>query len=116
MSSFYGGGAGSGSAGSGGTSGVGIANIEINEKYHLIVYLTDGTKKDLGRVRGTTFTPAIVDGILSWANDEGLANPESFDFNSLNTEDEGEMWFPVDEVTDEDQPSNSDEAQYWERI
>lgn len=115
MSSFYGGGAGSGSAGSGGTSGVGIANIEINANHHLIVYLTDGSKKDLGRVRGATFTPAIVDGILSWANDAGLENPESFDFNSF-IEDEGEMWFPVDETTDEDQPSGGTDIQYWERI
>lgn len=115
MSSFYGGGAGSGSAGSGGTSGVGIANIEINANHHLIVYLTDGSRKDLGRVRGATFTPAIVDGILSWANDAGLKNPESFDFNSL-IENEGEMWFPVDETTDEDQPSGGTDIQYWERI
>ena len=113
MSSFYGGGAGSG-AGSGGTSGVGIANIEINTNHHLIVYLTDGSRKDLGRVRGATFTPAIIDGILSWANDAGLENPESFDFNSL-IENEGEMWFPVDETTDEDHPTGSD-INYWERI
>ena len=112
MASFYGGGAGS-SSGSG-TSDVGIANIEINANHHLIVYLTDGTRKDLGRVRGATFTPAIVNGILSWANDAGLDNPESFDFNSL-LEDEGEMWFPVDETTDEEQPSDSD-INYWERI
>lgn len=112
MASFYGGGAGS-SAGSG-TSGVGIANIEINANHHLIVYLTDGTRKDLGRVRGATFTPSIIDGILSWANDAGLDNPESFDFNSL-IEDEGEMWFPVGDITDEEQPNDSD-MNYWERI
>lgn len=115
MSSFYGGGAGSG-AGSGGASGVGIANIEINANHHLIVYLTDGSRKDLGRVRGATFTPAIVDGILSWANDAGLENPESFDFNSL-FEDEGEMWFPVNEnAPDEDQPDEDSDITYWERI
>lgn len=114
MSSFYGGGAGSG-AGSGGTSGVGIANIEINANHHLVVYLTDGSRKDLGRVRGATFTPAIVNGVLKWANDAGLDNPESFDFNSL-MENEGEMWFPVDESTDEDQPETGSEANYWERI
>ena len=114
MSSFYGGGAGSG-AGSGGTSGVGIANIEINANHHLIVYLTDGSRKDLGRVRGATFTPAIVNGVLKWANDAGLDNPESFDFNSL-IEDEGEMWFPVDESTDEDQPVENSDLNYWERI
>ena len=113
MASFYGGGAGS-SSGSG-TSGVGIANIEINANHHLIVYLTDGARKDLGRVRGATFTPAIVDGILSWANDAGLDNPESFDFNSL-LEGEGEMWFPVDESTDEDQPETGSDIHYWERI
>lgn len=115
MSSFYGGGAGSG-AGSGGTSGVGIANIEINANHHLIVYLTDGSRKDLGRVRGATFTPAIIDGILSWANDAGLDNPESFDFNSL-IEDEGEMWFPVNEnAPDEDQPGDDSDITYWEHI
>ena len=114
MSSFYGGGAGSG-GGSGGTSGVGIANIDINANHHFIVYLTDGERKDLGRVRGATFTPAIVDGILKWANDAGLENPESFDFNSL-IENEGEMWFPVDESTDEDQPETGSDVNYWERI
>lgn len=114
MSSFYGGGAGTGT-GSGGTSGVGIANIEINANHHLIVYLTDGSKKDLGRVRGATFTPAIINGILSWANDAGLENPESFDFNSL-IEDEGEMWFPVNESTEEDQPTENLDINYWERI
>lgn len=114
MSSFYGGGAGSG-AGSGGTSGVGIANIEINANHHLVVFLTDGTRKDLGRVRGATFTPAIVNGVLKWANDAGLDNPESFDFNAL-LEDQGEMWFPVDESTDEDQPETGSDIHYWERI
>lgn len=114
MSSFYGGGVGTGT-GSGGTSGVGIANIEINANHHLIVFLTDGSRKDLGRVRGATFTPAIVNGILSWANDAGLENPESFDFNSL-MEDQGEMWFPVDEETGEDYPSGSADINYWERI
>ena len=114
MSSFYGGGAGSG-AGSGGTSGIGIANIEINANHHLIVYLTDGVRKDLGRVRGATFTPAIIDGILSWANDAGLENPESFDFNSL-IEDGGEMWFPVNESTDEEHPDTEPQINYWERI
>ena len=99
MSSFYGG--GSAGASSGGASGVGIANIEINARHHLIVYLTDGVRKDLGRVRGATFTPAIIDGVLKWANDAGLDNPESFDFNSL-IEGGGEMWFPVDESTEED--------------
>ena len=114
MSSFYGGGVGPG-AGSGGTSGVGIANIEINANHHLVVYLTDGSRKDLGRVRGATFTPAIVNGVLKWANDAGLDNPESFDFNSL-IEDQGEMWFPVDESTDEDQPVENSDLNYWERI
>lgn len=114
MSSFYGGGAGSG-AGSGGTSGVGIANIEINANHHLIVYLTDGSRKDLGRVRGATFTPAIINGILSWANDAGLENPESFNFNSL-IEDEGEMWFPVEESTEEDHPIENPDINHWERI
>ena len=66
MSSFYGGVAIN--SGSGGGSG-GIANIEINNERHLIIYLTDGAKKDLGIIDGATFTPSVVDGILSWAND-----------------------------------------------
>lgn len=113
MASFYGG--GGAAVGSGGTSGVGIANIEINANHHLIVFLTDGTRKDLGRVRGATFTPAIIDGILSWANDAGLENPETFDFNSL-IEDEGEMWFPVGDNSDEETPSDDENYNSWERI
>lgn len=111
MASFYGG--GGIVTGSSGTPGVGIANIEINTNRHLIVYLTDGTRKDLGRVQGATFTPILIDGILSWANDAGLENPESFDFNAL-LEDKGEMWFPVNETTNED-ISGSD-VKYWEQI
>lgn len=113
MASFYGG--GGAAASSGGTSGVGIANIEINANHHLIVFLTDGTRKDLGRVRGATFTPAIIDGILSWANDAGLENPEAFDFNSL-IEDEGEMWFPVNSDHEEEIPSDDENYNTWERI
>ena len=100
MASFYGGGGAAAGSGSG-TSGVGISNIEINAKHHLIVFLTDGTRKDLGRVRGATFTPEIVNGILRWANDAGLVNPEEFDFNAL-IGDGGELWFPVNEQTEED--------------
>ena len=112
MSSFYGGGGIIGSN-SDGASGVGIANIEINNNHHLIVYLTDGMRKDLGRVRGATFTPAIVNGILKWANDAGLENPESFDFNSLIEDKSGEFWFPVDEVVED----NITEQQYtWKPI
>lgn len=114
MTSFYGAGVAITGGGGGTTSGVGIANIEINANHHLVVYLTDGTKKDLGRVRGATFTPALIDGILTWANDAGLDNPESFDFNAL-LENEGEMWFPVNENTDEDLLF-SDKIQYWEPI
>lgn len=113
MASFYGG--GGAAAGSGGTSGVGISNIEINANHHLIVFLTNGTRKDLGRVRGATFTPEIVDGILRWANDAGLENPEAFDFNSL-IEDEGEMWFPVDSNSEEETPSDDENYNAWERI
>ena len=113
MASFYGG--GGAATGSGGTSGVGIANIEINANHHLIVFLTDGTRKDLGRVRGATFTPSIVNGILAWANDAGLENPESFDFNAL-MEDQGEMWFPVGEEADDENPVSPDEMNAWEPI
>ena len=112
MASFYGGGACS-TGGNSGTSGTGIANIEIDTRDHLIVYLTDGSKKDLGRIKGATFTPAVVDGILIWANDQGLENPEAFDFSSL-MEEEGEMWFPVDETPSEEQPS--EDTSTWERI
>ena len=114
MASFYGGGGAAAGSG-GGTSGVGISNIEINAKHHLIVFLTDGTRKDLGRVRGATFTPEIVNGLLTWANDAGLDNPEAFDFNSL-LEDEGEMWFPVGSVADDEKPSDDTEYNAWERI
>jgi hypothetical protein len=66
------------------------------------VFLTDGTRKDLGRVRGATFTPEIVNGVLRWANDAGLANPTEFDFNSLIPEDEDELWFPIPEDSEEE--------------
>lgn len=112
MSSFYGGGVAAG-AGSGSTSSVGIANIEINNNKHLIVYLTDGSRKDLGKVAGATFTPYIIDGILSWANDQGLQNPESFDFNKF-LEEQGELWHPVDSKTEED--VFGEEVQYWSPI
>ena len=116
MSSFYGGGAGSG-AGSGGTAGVGIANLEIDSNRHLIVYLTDGTRKDLGVVSGATFTPEVIDGVLTWANDQGLENPDSFDFKGLvpEVEEEGEMWYPVGEATDEDIIAGT-AVQTWEHI
>lgn len=113
MSSFYGGGGIISSGSGGGISGVGIANIEINAEHHLIVYLTDGSRKDLGRVNGATFTPALVNGVLKWANDAGLENPESFDFTSL-VGDTGEMWFPINESTDEDLPESS--AYGWDPI
>ena len=111
MSSFYGGVAIN--SGSGGGSGVGIANIEINNERHLIIYLTDGVKKDLGIIDGATFTPSVVDGILSWANDQGLENPETFDFNSL-IQQSGELWVPVNENTGEEQPL--DASAYWSHI
>ena len=111
MASFYGG--GGAAAGSNNTSGVGIVGIEINVDHHLIVFLSDGTRKDLGRVRGATFTPSIVNGVLAWANDAGLDNPEAFDFNSL-AGDEGEMWFPLTEKTDQDVPAQENYS--WESI
>lgn len=112
MSSFYGGGIAAG-AGSGGTSNIGIANIEIDNNKHLIVYSTNGSKKDLGKVAGATFTPSINDGVLSWKNDQELQNPESFDFNEF-LEEQGEFWHPVDSKTEED--VSGEEVQYWSSI
>lgn len=108
MPSFYG---GIGiTSGSGGGSGVSIANIEFDEKRNLIIYLSDGSKKNLGPIDGAVFTPTIDEnGILTWSNDKGLENPPAFDLKvEDNTEDNGELWFPVDETTEEDQPTNSE--------
>ena len=32
---------------------------------------------------GTTFTPSVSDGVLSWSNDGGLENPPDFDFGAI---------------------------------
>ena len=42
-----------------------------------------GEKGDAGKdgIDGATFTPKIVDGVLSWENNSNLNNPTSFDFN-----------------------------------
>ena len=41
-----------------------------------------GEKGDAGKdgIDGATFTPKIVDGVLSWENNSNLENPTSFDF------------------------------------
>lgn len=97
MTSFYGGGVVivQGGGGSGG-DGVGIANAIINSSGELVLYLTNGAVKNVGKVVGSdgmdgkdgvTFTPTInQDGILSWTNNGNLPNPPSI--NLL----EGDIW------------------------
>lgn len=109
MTGFYGG-TGIVSGGSGG-SGIGIANIEITADRHFIIYLTDGSKRDLGVIDGATFTPTIVDGVIKWSNDKGLENPPDYD---LNIEEEGEMWIPVNESSPEETPPTIEYV--WEKI
>lgn len=114
MASFYG---GIGIInGSGGGSGVSIANIEFDANRNLIIYLSDGSKRNLGQIDGATFTPTIVDGVLSWSNNQGLENPPSVD---LNAKAEGELWYGVEETTEEDSDSDtttSDTEYVWEKI
>ena len=77
MTSFYGGACVIINNGGSG-DGVGIANSEINDNGELVLTYTDGTVKNVGKVVGTTFTPAIDEnGTLSWSNDGGEENPES---------------------------------------
>lgn len=114
MPSFYG---GIGiTSGSGGGSGVSIANIEFDAKRNLIIFLSDGSKKNLGPIDGAIFTPSIDEnGILTWSNDKGLENPPAFDLKvDVDPEDLGELWHPVDESTDEDQEAT--EQYVWEKI
>lgn len=111
MASFYGG-VGVGSGGSGG-GGLSIANIEIDANRHFIIYLSDGTKKDFGIIDGATFTPSLNDGVISWTNDKGLENPPSYDL-SQDTEDEGELWVPVDQTDPGEEPSSPEYV--WESI
>lgn len=91
-----------GGGGSGGADGVGIANANINDKGELVLYLTNGTIKNVGKVvgadgkpgvdglpgkDGVTFIPTITtDGVLSWSNNGNLPNPP--DINLL----EGDIW------------------------
>ena len=114
MASFYG---GIGiTNGSGGGSGISITNIEFDSKRNLIIYLSDGSKKKLGQIDGATFTPTIVDGILSWSNNQGLENPPSV---NLNAEDEGELWYDIEQKTEEDSGSDtttSNTEYVWEKI
>lgn len=116
MPSFYGGvGITSGS----GSGGVSIANIEFDENRNLIIYLSDGSKKNLGQIDGTTFIPSIDEnGVLTWSNDAGLENPPAYDLTVEveSTEDEGELWFPVDEETEEDTITEESTNYLWEKI
>lgn len=113
MTGFYG---GIGIVGGGsGTGGVGISNIEITADRHFIIYLTDGSKRDLGVIDGATFKPTIVDGIIKWSNDKGLENPPDYDL-SANIEEEGELWIPVDESSSEETPPAPTTEYLWEKI
>ena len=116
MPSFYG---GIGiTSGSGGGSGVSITNIEFDESRNLIIYLSNGSKKNLGPIDGAIFTPSIDEnGILTWSNDKGLENPPAFDLKVETDpeEDQGEQWFPLDESTEEEQPTTTDQY-VWEKI
>lgn len=109
MASFYGGVGISGGSG-GGSSGVGIATIEFDENRNLIIYLSDGTKKNLGIIDGATYTPKVVDGVISWTNDKNLVNPDSYDITAGL--DGGEYWEGVQ--GESEQPA--DDNQYWESI
>ena len=91
MTSFYGGACVIINNGGGSGDGVGIANSEINDNGELVLTYTDGTVKNVGKVVGTTFTPAIDEnGILSWSNDGGEENPES-----VNLFTEADSWNPL---------------------
>ena len=53
-----------GSGGSGGKDGVGIASMDINEKGELVIVLTDGRVRNLGRIvgaDGAVYVPHIDD-------------------------------------------------------
>lgn len=116
MTSFYG---GIGiTNGSGGGSGISITNIEFDSKRNLIIYLSDGSKKNLGQIDGAIFKPTIENGILSWSNDKGLENPPSYDLKAdiQLPEEEGELWVPIDEKTEEEQPESTEQEYMWEKI
>ena len=113
MTSFYG---GIGIAGSSiGGTGISISKVEIDSQRNFIIYLSDGTKTNLGVIDGATFIPSINEyGILSWSNSQGLVNPPDYNLlDKITSEDQGELWYPVNEQTEEDKPS----AEYlWEKI
>ena len=110
MTSFYG---GIGIVGaSGGGSGLSIISIDFDKNRNLIIYLSDGSKRNLGQIDGATFTPTIIDGVLKWSNNQGLENPPDYNLN----EDDGELWFPVTENTDEDSDQPINPEYVWEEI
>lgn len=133
MTSFYGGGVvivqGGGGSGSG-SDGVGISNAVINADGELVLYLTNGAIKNVGRVvgkdgvngkdgidgvpgvngidgkDGVTFVPTITeDGVLSWTNNGNLPNPPSI--NLL----EGDIWNEFGTGTGGDTPKPPDPAE-----
>ena len=112
MTGFYGGIGIVGNGGSG-TGGVGIANIEITADRHFIIYLSDGTKRDLGIIDGATFKPTIENGVIKWSNDKGLENPPDYDL-SVDIEEEGELWIPVNESSSEEIAPATEYM--WEKI
>lgn len=110
MTSFYGGVSIGGSGG--GTSGVGISNVEINANRNLVIYLTDGSVKNLGKVDGATFTPEIIDGVLKWSNDHGLVNPPDFDIYDVLSDISESKWISI--KTGEEPPEDdTDKINYW---
>lgn len=114
MTSFYGGVGITGS--SVGGSGVSISKIEIDDSRNFIIYLSNGTKTNLGVIDGATFTPSISDeGILSWSNTQGLVNPPDYNLlDKIAAENQGEQWYPVGENTSEDLVPTTEYL--WEKI
>lgn len=114
MTSFYGGiGIAGGSIGG---TGISISKVEIDSERNFIIYLSDGTKTNLGVIDGATFTPSVSeDGILSWSNTQGLVNPPDYNLlDKITGESQGELWYPVDEHTDEEEKPAVEYL--WEKI
>ena len=76
-----------GSGGSGGKNGVGIASMEINDKGELVIVLSDGRVRNLGRIvgaDGAVYVPHINDQkILSFTIEQSPGKiPDPVDLNS----------------------------------
>lgn len=72
-----------------GTDGVGIADGKINAKGHLILTLTDGTKKDVGKVKGKDAQSyqGMIAGGPSTARPSGVATLDFADDSNITTLD-----------------------------